>query len=136
MCYTSRRMEGFVRFREVLTPTAIYVLRWRGEIVYIGKSRNVYGRLAKHRQNLARKRAGLRPYLNDGKVFEFDDVWVKWVAIDELDREEQRLISKYRPKANVRLNHPTYDLSRIPAFKELLAKSRARSVPNYIRRVA
>ena len=49
-------MEGFVHFREVLSPTAVYVMWWRGKVVYVGKSKNIYARLATHRQNLMRLR--------------------------------------------------------------------------------
>ena len=127
------KMEGFVHFREVLSPTAVYVLWWRGKVVYVGKSKNIYARLATHKQNLMRKRNDLTPYADKSAPFEFDDVWVRFMPVDELDREETKLILHYRPKYNIQLNHPSYDMSKVPAFRELLAK--ARRSPTVLRRM-
>lgn len=127
-------MEDFVRFREVVTPVGVYCLYWQGTVVYVGKSTNLFARLGKHYVKMQRHLKGLPPYdQNEGPPVVFDDVWVKWVPIDILDREEVRLIQRFQPRFNVLLNRPKVDLNHIPAFRELLAK--ARRQPSVLRRL-
>lgn len=127
-------MEDFVRIREVVTPVGVYCLYWQGTVVYVGKSTNIMARLGKHYVKMQRHLKGLPPYeQNEAAPIVFDDVWVKWVPVDILDREEIRLIQRYQPRYNVLLNRPKVDLSHIPAFRELLAK--ARRQPTILRRL-
>ena len=129
-------MEEFVRFREVLTPSGVYVLLHHGKVVYAGKSKNIFSRMSKHYTGMVRHLKGMEPYRNhDGPVILFDDVMVKFCAVDVLDLEEVQLIQRYLPQYNIRLNRPRYDLSHLPAFQELLSRARNASgrAPNYAR---
>jgi len=129
-------MEKFVHFREVLTPSGVYCLLHAGEVVYVGKSRNVYMRLSNHYTNLMRVRKGKPPYHNKhvAQVIAFDDAWVKFCPRDVLDAEEAKLIQQHLPKYNTHHVVPRYDLRNVPAFQELLKRARSRGVPNYLRR--
>jgi excinuclease UvrABC nuclease subunit len=121
-------MENFVRFREVLTPSGVYVLLRQERVVYVGKSKNIFSRLAKHYMNQQRVLRGLPAYNREreGPVIRFDDVRVKFCAVDVLDREEVKLIQQYLPQHNTHHVVPRYDLSRIPAFREMLERARAK----------
>jgi len=129
-------MEKFVHFREVLTPSGVYCLLYDGEVVYVGKSKNIFHRLSSHYTNLVRVRKGKPPYHNKAasEVVVFDDVWVKYCARDALDAEEAKLIQQHLPKYNTHHVVPRYDLRNVPAFQELLKRARGRNVPNYLRR--
>lgn len=74
----------------------IYCLKQEGEIVYIGQSTNFMGRFAAHLSN-------------PDKVF---DTIEYYVFNGDLNKEEMRLIKKYKPKYNGTGN-PDY----IPIFK-------------------
>lgn len=127
-------MENFVRLREVLTPVGVYALLWQGTVIYVGKSVNLLQRLSMHYVKMQRHLKGLPPYeSHHSDPIVFDDVYIKWVPVDMLDREEIRLIQRYQPRYNVLMNRPKVDLSHIPAFAELLRK--ARRQPTIIRRM-
>jgi hypothetical protein len=137
VCYNGNRtMEKFVNFRDVLTPVGVYILLLQGTVVYVGKSKNVFARLSKHWTNMVRYRKGLPMYggHESRKVILFDDVEVKFCAVDELDREEIGLIQKHLPQHNNHHCVERYDLRHIPAFQELLARAKKRQIPNYLRR--
>jgi len=132
MWYSVWIMEDFVRLREVLTPVGVYMLYWQGTVVYVGKSLNIFYRLSTHYNQMLRRLEGKLPYREKGPPILFDDVYVKWVHVDKLDREEIALIQRYQPIHNTRLNRKSYDLSHIPAFAELLKK--AKKSPSVLRR--
>ena len=128
-------MEKFVQFREVLHPSGVYALIRSEKVVYVGKSLNLFARLSKHYTNLQRKRAGKPPYGNhSGPVIDFDDVMVKFLPVDVIDREEAKLIQQYLPEHNIQHNIAPKDLAHIPAFQELLRKARLKEGPAIARR--
>jgi hypothetical protein len=119
-------MEKYVQFREVLHPSGVYMLLRHEKVVYVGKSLNIFARLSRHYTNLQRKRAGKPPYGNHaGPVIEFDDVQARFLPVDELDREEVKLILLHLPEFNMHHNYVPKDLTHIPAFRELLLKAKA-----------
>ena len=72
------------------------------------------------------KRAGKPRYGNHaGPVIEFDDVQARFLPVDELDREEVKLILLHLPEFNMHHNYVPKDLTHIPAFRELLLKAKA-----------
>jgi hypothetical protein len=131
-------MEKFVQLSEVLRPTGVYALLNQGKVVYVGKSKNIFRRLSEHYSNQVRVRKGKPCYGaghgGRGPAILFDDVRVKYCAIDRLDAEETKLIQEHLPPGNVHHVVPRYDMRGIPAFQELLKRARARGVPNYLRR--
>lgn len=84
-------------------PSGIYSLIWKGKVVYIGKSTNVLGRIAAHRNRLRRWRASKKVNPTEGPVVQFDRVFVRFCAEADLDRLEYAMINKYRPPANIAL---------------------------------
>lgn len=120
-------MEDFRDFSWVLRPSAVYVLMWKGKVVYVGQSTNIANRLSVHWANMRRVRRGKRPY-NSGRVIDFavqfDEVHVKFVDQRWLDREEQALIDRFAPKYNTLLKRkgiPKVQIDDLPFFQELLA---------------
>ena len=79
-----------------------YLLLWRGEVVYVGKSSNVLMRLTTHRNNLARHLMGKHGYENS-RVIRFDTMRFCFCARGEIDKVEVQLIAQYRPRFNVKL---------------------------------
>lgn len=75
----------------------IYALVKDGEVVYIGKSKNVYARIHRHKTD----KDNISCY-ND-----FDEEWVRFCDIKDLDKLERQMIRKYCPKNN-REHNPNY----------------------------
>lgn len=104
----------------------VYYLHWRGKLVYIGKSINVYYRIAKHYANMQRRRRGLARSLHnigDALYLDFDRVEVEFCSVDALAFNERQAIKKYRPLNNIMMNSdPPEGLDAIQEtewFKEL-----------------
>ena len=116
-------MEELVRLREVLAPVGVYVLYWRGKAVFVGKSINLFGRLATHLQQLRRAREGKSIYSGKGPVIEFDDCAVQWCGVEDLNRIERELIQRLQPEHNI--DHtPPISIAHLPSMKELLNRQR------------
>jgi GIY-YIG catalytic domain len=78
----------------------VYALRYKGEVVYIGKAKNGLSRLYTHQSNWRRHVKGRGPYPTNSKVVKFDDVSVYPCTYAELDAIEQAFIVKYAPRHN------------------------------------
>lgn len=126
-------IPGFAPVVGVVAPAGIYCLCLRGEVVYVGKSTNVYARISRHGQNLRRAQSGKRPYdANSIMLVEFDAVMVKFCPVADLGTEELALIQRLRPVHNRQLNRPpsTVDVLKIPAIAEILSRNeRRRPIP-------
>lgn len=90
--------EGFCDV-SVLSRGVVYLLLWKGEVVYVGQSQKGYSRIASHYHAKARKLVKLGKKTIKGPVF--DQVLVKQVSLSDLDRVETELIEKYLPLYNV-----------------------------------
>lgn len=66
--------------------SGVYILRVRGDIIYVGRSHHVPSRLAGHSEK------------------QYDSVEIIWCSIPESYRLEKELIAKYRPPFNVKDN--------------------------------
>lgn len=123
---------GFEPLPKVVTPCALYCLILAGKVVYVGKSTNVYARVARHWQNMTRVKAGKAPYdKNTIALIDFDSVVVRFCEKDRLAVEEMALIQRLRPLHNKQLNRPvsTVDVMKIPAIVEIMSRNeRARPV--------
>jgi excinuclease UvrABC nuclease subunit len=98
------RLDGFTDVSTVLSA-GIYVLAWRGAVVYVGQSKSMYVRIYSHRKMYADSRKGKKaeyPVWLSPKVkgMLFDEVHVRQCALEELDSLERELIARYRPRYN------------------------------------
>jgi excinuclease UvrABC nuclease subunit len=129
------------RFRIAIAggrPSGCYLLFWKGVVVYVGKSENVFTRVATHWNQMTRKRLGLPISPNtlaSGKLVEFDAVELIPIPMHSLGQEELRLIQVYQPKYNERLKRQIVapGLEETETFKELLLKKKQ---PLRIRKLA
>lgn len=96
------KLEGFVDVSTVLRA-GVYALCWRGEVVYVGKSKSVLGRVYTHRSAARRKEF---PSWLPIKGVQFDEFHVIPCRPDQLDAVEREMIDRYRPRHNVHLKPP------------------------------
>jgi hypothetical protein len=98
-------MKDFVELP--LHPSGVYMLVWRGRVVYVGQSINLFSRLARHRTNyenhLKGKRVPASGSPNEYRAIAFDKALVKFCKREELDRLELELIAKHKPELNILL---------------------------------
>lgn len=91
-------LEGFANVSAMLLG-GVYALVHRGNVVYVGKSKVMLGRVYTHRSAWGRKSqkaVGLKPV----KGILFDAVWVRPCASDAIDELEARMINLYKPRYN------------------------------------
>lgn len=95
----------FERFFDI-TPSlqaGVYILCWRGAVVYVGKSKKLYARIYSHRTNWAASRRKALPAWAPIKAIRFDEVHIRPCMLEQLDELEREYITKYRPRHNVYL---------------------------------
>lgn len=110
---------------------AVYLLSFRGKVVYVGQSLNVFTRIGQHHQHMVRGRKGLPPYRNGGHeitVVIFDHVQIKPCLKRDLEREELALIQQHLPCHNKLMkreaNTEKYaSLRKLPGYQELIKKT-------------
>jgi hypothetical protein len=100
-------IENFVEIP--LHPYGVYMLVWRGRVVYVGQSISVLGRIAKHRSNYERFLKG-KPIPTSGspnewRVIKFDKALVHFCQRADLDRLERELIMTHKPELNIMLRN-------------------------------
>jgi len=115
--------EGFEPFGHPQPGTGVYLLIGKGEVLYVGKSLNVFHRIGQHISGMRRFKKGLRPAKGKEEVplIEFDTIKVKWVPIERLDAEEMKLIQRYLPEHNELLKRTYIDVSMVPKVAKLIA---------------
>jgi excinuclease UvrABC nuclease subunit len=100
-------MENRDRFVELpLRTSGVYALCLQGQVVYVGKSKNILARISTHRNAMRRRQAGKPDYFNGNGArvgMIFDRAFVHWCREEELDRVELEMINKYNPVLNTRL---------------------------------
>lgn len=100
---------GFELLGHIADPGGVFVLRLKGRIVYVGRSKNLYSRAGnaaiRMKTPLRRARHWTEGDFN-GIPLLFDEVWVKFCGETEAIRLAADLIEKYRPEQQppVRLN--------------------------------
>ena len=96
-------LDGFTCVSALLR-SGVYALAYKAEIVYVGKSKNLYQRIYTHRTIWNRFRQGKRmlPYVKV-KPMQFDQIFIHPCPAYDLDMIERRMIDRYRPKHNERL---------------------------------
>lgn len=97
------QLEGF-RDVSALMRCGIYALCFHGEVVYIGKSKNLYSRIYTHRSlyNAKIKGRGTPRWIPVNGI-RFDEVHIIPCSPDRMDALEYEMINKYRPRLNKRL---------------------------------
>lgn len=97
------RLEGFSDISEVLR-SGVYVLGWKGTVVYVGQSKSMYARIYAHRNlwNNARRGKAEPTWLPSSvKGMLFDEVYIRPCPLEGLNELERRLIELYKPKYNI-----------------------------------
>ena len=142
--------EGFLTISLRGGVSGVYLLLWKGEVVYAGQSLNVFARIGVHHQTMVRVRKGLRIQTNtmaQEAIVAFDEVRIKHCPKADLDRLEIELIQRYLPHHNTlmkRAEQPRHfdSLSAQPFFQEFMRKTEAkqaslprRKLPSVVARV-
>jgi hypothetical protein len=118
-------LEGFERFGLPHPGTGVYVLMYKGTVLYVGKSLNIFHRIGQHVTAMRRHMKGGLRYKSKEEVpfIEFDEIKVKWVPIARIDVEELKLIQRFLPEHNVKMNRVNIDVSDIPGVAKLIANA-------------
>lgn len=77
----------------------VYALVHRGNVVYVGKSKVMLGRIYSHRVawgKKSQKAVGLKPI----KGILFDAIWVRPCPLTDIDELESTMINLYKPRYN------------------------------------
>ena len=83
--------QGFVEVTNMFEESAaVYMLCWNEEVLYVGKSKDVFTRVGDHRRRMRK-----------GITFKFNRVLVRFCKPNELYRLEFTYIRKYRPRYNI-----------------------------------
>jgi len=123
--------DGFHEVSPVLA-CGVYALVHRGEVVYIGQSRVMLGRVANHRAQWGRAR-GVASAAPRGILF--DQLFVRPCTPDALDALEAEMIERYQPRFNVRLRNPVPpDLLNILAATGVTMSALHSALPPPVRR--
>lgn len=91
--------EGFVDVTAIRRP-GVYMLLWRGEVVYVGQAVKLHSRVSNHIHGQAKRKMTFNGRSIRGTAF--DQVLVMPLALSDLDRVERELIERYIPKYNIR----------------------------------
>ncbi len=120
-------LEGFEGFGYPHPGTGVYVLIGKGEVLYVGKSLNLFHRIGQHVTAMRRHKKGLLRYKGkeDTPFIEFDQIMVKWVPIHQIDAEELKLIQRFLPEYNEKMCRPNIDVSNIPGVAKLIREAPA-----------
>lgn len=94
---------GFFDASDML-KAGVYALVYRGEVVYIGKSKSMLGRVYTHRQVWRSRKGGKVPSWLPVKGILFDEVHIRPCRLEQLDTLEAEMIKLYKPRGNVQLN--------------------------------
>lgn len=100
----------FINVGEVL-ESGVYMLVYKGSVVYVGKAKMMLARIAFHLDQKTKPNAKRTFNTDLGKRYvkyiPFDDIWIRPIPIGELDAEEVAMIRKHQPRYNVRHNSQT-----------------------------
>lgn len=93
-------LGGFINASEILR-SGVYALVWKGEVVYIGKSKAMLVRIYSHRSAARGKSPSWLPV----KGIVFDEVHIRPCSLAVIDELEYQMINLYKPKYNILLKH-------------------------------
>lgn len=92
-------LSGFLAISPVLRA-GVYALAYRGEVVYVGRSKAMLARVYTHRSVWQAKRRGKVPSWLPVKGILFDEVFIRPCRVDQLDALEREMINLYKPRYN------------------------------------
>ncbi len=103
--------DGFTRIESPCAPSGIYCLLRDGVVVYVGKSKSVYARIAQHHNTRRQsKRTAAQRWRTEAELAAlevgFDEVWILFCPVIELERLELEYIDRFKPKWNIQLREP------------------------------
>lgn len=98
-------LHGFIDVSKIL-HCGVYALLMKGEVVYIGQSKQPLQRLCVHMNYRKRKYPKPMGYRTVKVGIDFDAVWFRPCMLAELDSVEIAMIKKYQPKHNVKHKPP------------------------------
>lgn len=100
---------GFIDLGQSL-KAGVYLLTYRGEVVYVGQSRELLRRIYEHRMNYLRFKTKRKPHpVAQAKAILFDGVMVLPCNPHDLDRLERQYIQLHQPKLNTRLKAKKFE---------------------------
>jgi excinuclease UvrABC nuclease subunit len=91
--------SGFYDGTALIRP-GVYILAWRGEVVYVGQSKCLATRVYNHVVARGKRQQRLSGRVVKGVVF--DQIWFRPCQLSDLDNLEKELIQKYLPRYNER----------------------------------
>ena len=96
-------LTGAVNLTAVM-GAGVYVLSYKGVIVYVGQSKQALRRLQEHRlaYNRFRQGKGKHPY-SSAKAILFDGIHLFPCGLLDLDALERDVIERYKPRLNEKL---------------------------------
>ena len=116
------KFEGYVDISLVLRA-GIYLLCYRGQVVYVGKSKSMYSRIYTHRNqwnNIRRGKSKAPTWLPTAvKGILFDEVHVRHCSLEAMDALEVEAIRKYQPRYNVQ-HKPVHRFSAYTKHPDLV----------------
>ena len=127
-------MEGFIDCSQMMRG-GVYLLKHRGEVVYIGKAKCFLSRIYSHRSMWSKARKGEKvpSWLGDMcKGIIFDQIHLRPCAPEIADRLERELIALHKPKHNIQ---HVRDIAPISAVLALAGISKVRPRPQFERRI-
>lgn len=96
------KLSGFSNASEILR-SGVYILVFRGQVIYVGKSKAMLARIYTHRNLYLSKRRGKAevPWWIPIPGIQFDEVHIRPCSLADLDELEAKMIELYKPKFNV-----------------------------------
>jgi hypothetical protein len=86
----------------VALRSAVYMLVYKGKVMYVGQSTQPLVRVYSHIRSKKMKQTTFGPRML--RTIPFDDIWLRPCAVSELNEVEKGLILKYRPQFNTKHN--------------------------------
>ncbi|TXH42311.1 MAG: GIY-YIG nuclease family protein [Desulfurellales bacterium] len=99
-------MDGFIEASGFLR-SGVYMLLFKGQVVYIGKAKSMLERVYAHRTHAKRQLKGKVPDWLPLRAIHFDQVLIRPCELAMLDALEQQLIAKHNPQYNTLLRSST-----------------------------
>lgn len=99
------KLDGFDDVSTLLR-SGVYALCKRGVVIYVGKAKGLYSRIYTHKHfaNRGAKGKAIPDWLPT-KGMQFDQVFIRYVHVDDLDRVEAEMINLYKPHYNQNLKN-------------------------------
>ena len=99
------RLEGFEDVSTLLR-SGVYVLCRKGVVIYVGKAKGIYSRIYTHKNFANRAAKGLKlPSWLPVTGLQFDQVFIRYVHVDQLDAVEAEMVNRYKPHYNTNLKN-------------------------------